>query len=222
MKRFPNSEKNALLRELLPLLGSRGIVRDWANSPSPYTDLEQECTAISQDPNHQQLFKSYFEENRRILQTVDTFLSNYSVAAHAKADKIPWPERLLAKQGVWIIRWLPTFLVIDGPLGKLLRSSNSPLHALLRSSHGKFPILAQGRDLFNNNLFRLVRNGVAHWAFVFEGQGEHERLICFDWENGEKTAEISILEAEAFNMSSFSIIECLDQSIFKLASRSAG
>lgn len=211
----PKSDQDTLLRELLALLAAKGIARKWSTSYTPYSDLQRECNAVASDPAVLLQFSQYFTNNKIIQLTVETFLAYYSVAAFSRADQIPWPAQLFAHRGVWINRWLPTFLVIDGPLGKFLRASESPLNILLRARHEEFPILAQARDLFNHDLFRRVRNGVAHWSFTFEGEGQEERLICFDWESGQRTVDVSVLEAESLNMASFSIIECLDRGIFK-------
>jgi hypothetical protein len=116
--------------------------------------------------------------------------------------------------GTRIARWLPTFLVIDGPLGRFLRAADSPLNELLRREHASYPALTQARDTFNHDLFRRLRNGVGHWAFAWEQDTDGERLVCFDWESGERTAEVSLLEAEALHVVSFAVIECLDRRLF--------
>jgi hypothetical protein len=103
------------------------------------------------------------------------------------------------------------------PLGRFLRAADSPLNILLRTQHTALPVLAQARDLFNHDLFRRVRNGIGHWSFTFEHLGAAENLVCFDWESGQRTAEVSILEAEALHFASFSIIECLDHELFNHA-----
>jgi hypothetical protein len=119
--------------------------------------------------------------------------------------------------GTRIGRWLPTFLVIDGPLGRFLRSADSPLNELLRRAHSTYPTLAQARDTFSHDLFRQVRNGVGHWAFAWEQGDDGERLVCFHPESGKRTAEVSLLEAEGLHVASFAVIECLDRRIFDLA-----
>jgi hypothetical protein len=139
------------------------------------------------------------------------------VATHGRWQDVPWPGVLVARQGSQIVRWLPTFLIIDGPLGRFLRAADSPLNILLRTQHASHPILAQARDLFNHDLFRRVRNGVGHWSFLFEYRNGAERLVCFDWESGQRSADVSILEAEALHLASFSIIECLDRELFSQA-----
>jgi hypothetical protein len=217
LTQHPNSNQDSLLQELLALLGARGIARKWAASALPYRELERECSFVASNPVMLRQFSEYLDNNKIIWLTVGTFLEYYSVAAFSRADQIPYPARLFAHRGVWINRWLPTFLVIDGPLGKLLRSSESPLNILLRTRHEEFTILSQARDLFNHDLFRLVRNGIAHWSFTFDGEGQQERLLCFDWKSGQLTVDVSVLEAEALNMASFSVIECLDRNLFRPA-----
>ena len=217
VSQITQTDKNLLLRQLLPLISSYGLVRKWSTSNSPYDDLEAECIAIGADQTLFTQFQQYLVNNEIIPLTVDTFLFHYSVAGFARADQIPYPARILARRGVWIGRWLPTFLVIDGPLGRFLCHSDSPLCQLLKNNYDQYPILAQARDLFNHNLFRQVRNGFAHWAFTFEGQSGTDRLICYDWDSGKRTVDISVLEAEGLHIASFAIIECLDHAILKPA-----
>ena len=42
--------------------------------------------------------------------------------------------RPLARRGWHLSRWLPTFLLIDGPLGRLLRDHQSPLAKILKTN----------------------------------------------------------------------------------------
>ena len=215
------TDKDKLLGKLLNDLAVRGLVRRWAESQTPYSDLSAECTLLSDDPRHRREFGAYLCANPIIQQTVHTMLSHLAMAANGRWQDVPLPARFMARQGSMIVRWLPTFLIIDGPLGRFLRTNDSPLNRVLRTQHVRYPVLAQARDLFNHDLFRCVRNGVGHWSFAFEQRDGAERLVCFDWESGKRTAEVSILEAEALHLASFSIIECLDQELFRHANPSA-
>ncbi len=211
------SSKDELLGQLLQKLGTHGIARRWGAACTPYSDLDRECDAVGTDVAMLREFSRYLSSNKVISLTVETLLANLSVSSLARADQVPWPARMLAHRGVWISRWLPMFLIIDGPLGGFLRSPESPLNILLRNDYKAYPTLAQARDLFNHDLFRRVRNGVAHWSFVFEGEDATEQLVCFDWESGARTVVVSVLEAEALFMTSFSIVECLDEKVFRRA-----
>lgn len=211
------SDKDRLLSSLLQVLAARGIARRWAQSLTPQSDLERECTAVVSDPRRAEEFVRYLRANPVVHLSVRTFLAHLSVAANVRMEHVPSPQQLLVPVGTRIARWLPTFLVVDGPVGRFLRAADSPLNLLLRSDHETYPALAQARDTFNHDLFRRVRNGVGHWAFTWEQDHAGERLVCYDWESGERSAEVSLLEAEALHLTSFAVIECLDERIFRLA-----
>jgi hypothetical protein len=206
--------KDVLLRELLKTLANRGIARKWAQSSQPYSELLLECRTLVSDPSCQKDFRAYLQTNPIIQQTVETLLSHYAMAANVKWQDVPDHVQPLARIGWHIGRWLPTFLIIDGPLGRFLRAQDSPLNMLLKSEHGKFPTLAQARDVFNNDLFRNVRNGVGHWSFLWEENHNGPFLIIVNWESGETTVTITLMEAEALHLVSFSVIEALDHEIF--------
>ncbi len=210
------TDKDQLLSKLLQELAARGLARKWAQSQTPYSDLTRDCSLLISDPRLRREFGDYLRANPIIQETVHTLLSHLAMATNGRWQEVPLPARLIARYGWMIGRWLPTFLIIDGPLGRFLRGADSPLNILLRTQHVKYPVLAQTRDVFNHDLFRRVRNGVGHWSFTFEQQGT-ERLVCFDWETGQRTAEVSIMEAEALHLASFSTIECLDQELFRHA-----
>lgn len=211
------TDKDELLSKLLQEMATRGLACRWAESPTPYSDLSRECSLLSGDPPLNREFGDYLRANPIIQESVHTFLSHLAMATNGRWQEVPLPARLIARHGWMIGRWLPTFLIIDGPLGRFLRAAESPLNILLRTQHTRYPILAQTRDVFNHDLFRRVRNGVGHWSFTFEHQDTKERLVCFDWESGKRTAEVSLLEAEALHLASFSTIECLDQNLFRRA-----
>lgn len=211
------NEKDELLGQLLSGLAGRGLAHKWAESATPYSDLAAECRTLSADPPLRREFGDYLRGNPIIQGTVHSLLSHLMMASHGQWQDVPLPGRLIARHGSMINRWLPTFLIIDGPLGRFLRNADSPLNIMLRMHHTSYPLLAQARDLFNHDLFRKVRNGVGHWSFTFEHRNSIEHLVCFDWQSGKRTVEITISEAEALHLASFSAIECLDHELFSHA-----
>lgn len=213
--------KDQLLRSLLQVLDARGIARRWTQSETPYADLDRECTVAASHAEFADQFGRYLRMNPVVRLSVQTFLAHISVAANVRPDQVPWPQQVLMPLGTRIARWLPTFLVIDGPLGRFLRAADFPLNELLRREHATYPALAQARDTFNHDLFRRLRNVVGHWAFAWEQDNNGgERFVCFDWESGERTAEVSLLETEALHVVSFAVIECLDRRLFHLETAS--
>lgn len=210
-------EKYALLRQLLAVLAARGLVRTWASSATPFSDLERDCRSIRADFQDRAGFASYLRANPVIQETVGTLLAHLAITANTRWQDVPAVQRPLARPGSRLARWLPTFLIIDGPLGRVLRDADSPLNAVLRSRHQSLPALAQARDLFNDDFFRLVRNGFGHWSFAWRETSNGPVIEIIDWKTGAITTNVTLLEAEALHVASFSVIEALDREVFARA-----
>lgn len=73
------------------------------------------------------------------------------------------------------------------------------------------------RDLFNNDFFRLVRNGFGHWSFVWRDTSRGPEIQIVDWKTGATTTTLTLSEAEALHVASFSAIEALDRNLFAYA-----
>ncbi len=136
------------------------------------------------------------------------------------ASGIKWQDTApalqpLSRRGWYLGRWVPTFLIIDGPLGRIIKNPESPLNSILRQQYKIYPPLCQVRDVFNTDLFRQVRNGVGHWSFLWDEKDSKPRIVVIDWQSGEQTAEITLMEGEALHLVAFSVIEVLDTEIFK-------
>lgn len=136
---------------------------------------------------------------------------------------MPEIQQPLARRGWHISRWLPTFLLVNGPLGRVLRASVSPLHKELRERAADYPVLGEARDAFNNETFPLVRNGVGHWSFLWQETPTGSEIVILDNETSGRSITISLLEAEAMHLLAFSVIEALDEEVFRplLASNGA-
>lgn len=212
---FPKEQKNELLHSLLQRLAARGIGNRWAESNEPNSDLVRECQALVKNQVHKKSIRAYLLANPLIEQTVDTLLAYYATFSRIRWQDAPPLLQPLARQGWHFGRWLPTFLIIDGPLGRFLKSPKSPLSLILRTEYTVYPTITQARDIFNNDLFRRVRNGVGHWSFLWQFENGTEQIVMVDWESGEPTTKITLLEGEALHLVSFSIIEALDHEIFK-------
>lgn len=212
-KEFTQLQKDELLRKHLLTLASRGIARRWAATEQPFSALLQECRLLMSEKSSLEEFRNYLQAHPIIQQSVEMLLSYMAIACNAKWQEVPANMQPLAWRGWHITRWLPIFLVIDGPLGRFLTNSSSPLNIVLKKEFTKYPTLTQARDIFNHELFKQMRNGLGHWSFLWEEQGDTPRLIMIDWKSGSPTTTITLLEGEALHLVAFSVIEMLDREI---------
>ena len=200
---------------LFPLLKKRGIASLWADRPNPRLDLDSECAVLAEDPTFHRSLSSYLAENPVIVQSLDTVLFQLAFSSGVHWQHASDILKPLARRGWHLSRWLPTFLIIDGPLGRLLRESASPLAATLRVRHAELPLLANSRDAFNNNLFRLVRNGFAHWSFTWRDRSGSVQIDLINNATGAVDASISLLEAEALHYLAASVIHSVGEKLLR-------
>jgi hypothetical protein len=155
----------------------------------------------------------YLDSYPIIRESLESVLAQLAMVAGVRWQSTAVALQPLARRGWHIGRWLPTFLLIDGPLGRLLRDRNSPINACLRRSPREFPLLASARDAFNSDLFRRVRNGFGHWSFQWRDEPGVSWITIVHWETGAVEASLSLLEAEALHVLSFAVIETIDKEI---------
>lgn len=205
-------EKDAQLREVLAKLRARGISSEWTTSTQPFTGLRNECTILVQDPLFCQELSDYLRVRTTIPRAVEMLFTTMAMAARADWKSAPEAFRGVAARGWFIGRWLPTFLIIDGPLGRFLDGSDSPL----KSRYGQgFPLLTAARDLVMERTFRLVRNSLAHWSFHWEVIGSESYLVAYDWERDLPHAKLHQSEADAYHLAAFAVVEILHDVMLK-------
>lgn len=209
------ADKDMLFGMLLQCLALRGMSKKWAKYSSPYSDLITECRVLIQHEPTSLAIRTYLQTNPIIQETVETLLAHLAMASNAKWQDTPIEVRSIAKSGWCINRWLPTFLIIDGPLGRFLLNQDSPINQILKKEYRTYPTLAQARDAFGHELFKQVRNGFGHWSFSWERQQPEEKIRIIDWETGNTITSITILECDALHLLAFSVIEVLDKEVFK-------
>lgn len=202
-------------RLLFGLLQSRGIASAWAASLSPRVALVTECRQLIADTEFRGRLATYLSDNPVIAQSIETVLAQLAFSAGVHWQQAQPILQPLARRGQHLARWLPTFLLVDGPLGRLLRQTPSPLVEKLKSMPTAFPLLASSRDAFNNDLFRKIRNGFAHWSFIWKNLGDSVQIQVFHYETGALEAQLSLLEAEALHYLSASVIQVLDEELLR-------
>ena len=199
-------------------LKARGLATSWTNQASPRAALILECEALGTDLEFLASLSAYLAKNPVIVQSLETALAQLAFSAGVHWRQAPEALRPLARRGWHLGRWLPTFLIIDGPLGRLLRDKGSPLSARLKVDSIAFPLLCGIRDLFSQDLFRRVRNGFAHWSFTWQDHGNSAMIEIVNWQSGVVEAQLTLLEAEALHFVSANAIQTIDQSLLRKAS----
>ncbi|MFI5072887.1 MAG: hypothetical protein ACHP8A_18580 [Terriglobales bacterium] len=203
-------QKNQLLRTMLTQLAVRKIGKIWANTQAPYSALVYECKLLRDDKVFLDDLSKYLDKNPIIHQSVSTLLAHIAMAANARWQDTPRAVQMLSRRGWHIGRWIPTFLIIDGPLARLFKDKHSPIVRLLKLKYSEYPILSQARDIFIHDEFRLIRNGIGHWSFIWEDKEPDDLIQIFDEKTNRCTLTITKSDAEAFHLTAFSIVEILD------------
>jgi hypothetical protein len=152
-------------------------------------------------------FRSYLSSRTIVRRAVSSFYTFIAMAARARWDQAPEEHRGVAARGWFLGRWLPTFLIIDGPIGRLLFSDASPFARRLTSG---LPVLSSARDLLAEKTFRALRNGFAHWGFDWEVVGADSYVVAYDWERDLPSAKLHIEEADAFHICAYAVVEAVD------------
>jgi hypothetical protein len=199
-------DKDAILIAAFKMLEARGIVSTWGKHPSPYTALQAECLALSTEESFIIDLRAYLRTHSIVTRALEMFFTCIAMAARAQWDNVPEHIRPITARGWFIGRWLPTFLIIDGPIGKFICSESSPLYSRCGPNR---PILSSAKDFLNERHFKLLRNGFAHWGFDWEVVGNESYVIAYDWERDLPTAKLHQTEADAFHIIAFALIEVL-------------
>ena len=202
-------------RILFPLLARRGIAPMWAANLDPVSALRAECRLLASDTGFMSSLRKFLGENPIMETSCESMLARLALAAGVRWQNTAPVLQPFSRRGWHIGRWLPTFLLIDGPLGRLLRSSASPLNERLRGRNTGFPLLSDARDAFNHDTFRLLRNGFGHWSFEWIDRAALLEVRVVDWETGEETVTLSLLECEALHWLTASVVHAIDDELFK-------
>ncbi len=206
-------EKDKILKNAFGELKDLGINSKWSITSQPFTCLQNECKLLASDPAISREIETYFQENLIIERAVEMFFTQISMSARANWRDVPDEIRPITARGWFIGRWIPTFLIVDGPIGRFICKGGSPLFDCLKSQYLKYPFLSSARDFLNNDLFRKLRNGFGHWAFDWEVIDLESYVVAYDWRSGLPTARLHQKQADAFHIIAFALIEVLDETI---------
>ena len=199
-------EKDQMLQRAFRSLSARGLDSPLIRASRPYTELLHECQALAGDEVFCADLERYLRIHSTLPRAVEMFFTYIALSARVDWKSTPEPMRGIAARAWFLGLWLPTFLILDGPVGRFLCGSDSPFGSRFGAD---LPMLTGARDFLNNRLFRLLRNGFAHWAFHWEVVGGQSYVVANDPERDLPTAKLHQEEADAFHIAAFAIIEIL-------------
>jgi hypothetical protein len=209
-KRFNPLEKDKILSDAFAKLHARGISSSWSSSRQPFTDLQLECTELMNDTEFRERITSYLRIHTTLTRSVQMLFTCISMAARAQWRDAPEEVRHVVARGWFLGRWIPTFLVIDGPIGRFLNGPDSPFR--LCSEHST-PTLSSVKHFLAEKTFRTLRNGFAHWGFDWEVVGKESFVVAYDWERDLPIAKLHQSEADAYHIIAFAIVEAIYDSM---------
>ena len=207
-KRHSSDEKDTMLRDAFARLSGRVPQSQWAASPAPYSQLKAECLTLFSQPGFDVRLRSYLANHATVRRAFEMFFTFISMSARAKWQDAPEHIRGIVARGWFLGRWIPTFLVIDRPVGRFVLNDDSPLAVPIKA--GAAPLLASVRQFLNDRTFYLLRNGFAHWAFHWDVVGPDQYVVAYDWERDLPTAKLHLEEADAYHILAYGVIEVLD------------
>ena len=201
--------KDTAIQEAFLKLGTRIGSSSWSTSANPYSALRNECLSLSVDQVFANDLRKYLANHATVRRAFEMFFTIIAMAARAQWRDAPEHFRGIAARGWFLGRWIPTFLIIDGPVGRFIMGKDSPLASRLTGDVS--PMLASMRGFLNDRTFLLLRNGFAHWAFDWEVVGPDQYVVAYDYERDLPTAKLHLEEADAYHIIAFAIIEVLNE-----------
>jgi len=204
---FSPVEKNQILRDALRKLKVRGIHSSWTDSQEPFTDLHRECVRLMNNEDFRDSLSSYLRVHTTLPRSVEMFFTCIAMAARARWQDAPAEFKTVTARGWFLGRWIPTFLIIDGPIGRFMTGDESPM----KSYYGtQIPILTAAREFLDERTFKLLRNGFAHWGFDWEVVSNESYVVAYDWERDLPVAKLHQSEADAYHIVAFTLVEVLN------------
>jgi hypothetical protein len=207
---YSTETKDKMLREAFARLSGRIAASPWVTSPGPYSALRSECSGFLLDAVFVAGLRTYLGNHAAVRRAFQMFFTIIAMAARARWHDTPEPFRGVAARGWFLGRWIPTFLIIDGPVGRFVLGEDSPLANRLSEATAS-PMCASVRGFLSDRTFRLLRNGFAHWAFDWEVVGPDQYVVAYDYERDLPTAKLHLEEADAYHIIAFAVVEILNE-----------
>jgi hypothetical protein len=199
----PTDRDEHLLRAFTAL-EARIRPSEWTRSSAPFRDLEDCFRSLAAQQRVVDDVAQYLRANPVLENSIEMLFTSISMSARARWSAAPEHIRGVVARGWFLGRWLPTFLVLDGPIQRFLKSK-----AFSRQNEPASSMLKAVRSFFDTKEFMLLRHAFAHWSFRWEVINGDSVIIGTNDANVENV-RVRRAEADAFHIITFALIEVLN------------
>lgn len=200
-------EKDEFFREMLtrvaPLLASHSPLYDLTK---PYSALLADCRELAASPNVAAAVGAYLHARPAVCEAADMLVTAISMSANAKWRRVPEGVRPVAARGWFLNRWLPTFLIVDGPIMRFMNNG-----ALWKGQSRRPTAFNAARALLGDKIFVAVRNAFAHWSFGWETINREHWILVYDQTSGVERIRFHQRQGDALHMIAWSVVEVLSE-----------
>lgn len=197
-----NPDRDAHLRRAFATLDSRVKSSAWTSSNKPYSEMIAAFRDLYSQDDVRADVSAYLASNPSVGSAVEMLFTSIAMSARADWRATPVSMRGVAARGWFLGRWIPTFLVLDGPIMRFLKSE------AFRRQTGSSLLFKAIRAFFMNRDFMSLRHGFAHWSFSWEVEGGDSLITALGLDSGEQV-QVLRTEADAFHIVTFALVEAV-------------
>jgi len=200
-------DRDAVFRRAFTELMPRVASTNWFSSARPFTDLLSGLQALAAQPAIAADVAAHLDVDPSVENAVEMLFTSVAMSARADWRAAPQDVRGVVARGWFLGRWVPTFLVLDGPILRFLTS------AAFRRQNPPMPILREVRKFFQTDEFMRLRHAFAHWSFEWMVE-EHDSIII-GRDGSKETVRVTRKEADAFHIITFGVIQAIDKAFLR-------
>lgn len=197
------------LRRAFEELRARLTPSEWPGATeTPFGDLVAALQSImAQEPVAQDI-AAYLAAHPGVANSFEMLFTSIAMSARADWRSAPANIRGVVARGWFLGRWLPTFLVLDGPILRFLKST------AFRRQDSPSRTLRAVRRFFEAADFIQLRHAFAHWSFRWDVDGDDSTIVGTN-DAGAETVRFTRAETDAFHILTYAVIEALDDVILR-------
>lgn len=197
-------DRDSHLRRAFSALSPRIALSPWTSSTQPYSAMITAFEELYSQADVRADVSTYLGQNPSVGSAVEMLFTSIAMSARADWRATPAAVRGVAARGWFLGRWIPTFLVLDGPIMRFLTSQ------AFRRQTGSPVLLRAIRAFFSNGDFMLLRHGFAHGSFSWRTDGSDSEIVAIGRSPGEDV-RVSRAEADAFHIVTFGLVEAVHE-----------